>query len=490
MTPSLAPVRVNDQQSRTNQTEVAGVVRIGSLEDLRAALRLAAERDLPVTVCGGRHAMGGQPFGRGAVLLDSAGLDEVHDLDTDAGTVTAGAGIFWPALMRRLEELQPDDPHPWGIRQKQTGVDEVSLGGSLGCNAHGRGLAMAPIVGDVESFTLVDADGEVHRCSRQENAALFGLAIGGYGCFGVILDVTLRLQRRFTVERRVEAIEVKTVIQRVAEHRARGAVYGDCQYATHLDDPPGHHSGIVSCYHRVDGEPDSPDPSLSLSRERWTELVKLARRDKPEAFRVYREHYLRTDGRRYASDRHQLSPRFSDYLAAVNDGESGKPRADEAVPEETPGTTSGDGGPLRTEMITEVSCDPDALVGLLSTCRADFIEPGVDMTYGTIRFIEPDTETFLPWARRRSACVVVNLHVVHTPKGLARVRADFRRILDRVLEVGGSFYLTYHRWATRAQLDAAYPELPAFLAEQRHRDPAGRFSSDWLRHLQTLYPDA
>lgn len=82
----------------------------------------------------------------------------------------------------------------------------------------------------------------------------------------MIVKVTLRLQRRFTVQRRVEAIEVKTVVERVKHHLAAGAIYGDCQYATHLDDPPGHHSGIVSCYHRVDGEPDPPDPSLASPR--------------------------------------------------------------------------------------------------------------------------------------------------------------------------------------------------------------------------------
>ena len=55
------------------------------------------------------------------------------------------------------------------------------------------------------------------------------------------------------------------------------------------------------------------------------------------------------------------------------------------------------------------------------------------MTYGTIRFIEPDEESFLPWATRRSVCIVCNLHVVHTPEGIKKAQADFRRIIDRVI---------------------------------------------------------
>ena len=72
----------------------------------------------------------------------------------------------------------------WAIRQKQTGVDAVSLGGSISANAHGRGLLMQPIGDDIEELTVIDARGEVVVCSRAVNAELFSLAIGGYGLFG------------------------------------------------------------------------------------------------------------------------------------------------------------------------------------------------------------------------------------------------------------------------------------------------------------------
>src|SRR3989441_3618296 len=70
------------------------------------------------------------------------------------------------------------------IRQKQTGADRLSIGGALAANAHGRGLLFKPFVGDVESFVLVDADGIPRTCSREENAELFRLAIGGDGLVG------------------------------------------------------------------------------------------------------------------------------------------------------------------------------------------------------------------------------------------------------------------------------------------------------------------
>ncbi|MCV6900881.1 hypothetical protein OE165_28005, partial [Escherichia coli] len=78
----------------------------------------------------------------------------------------------------------------WGIRQKQTGADDLTLGGSLACNAHGRGLAMGPMVEDIERLTVVTTGAEVVECSRQANAVLFSLVVGGYGLFGVVTEVT------------------------------------------------------------------------------------------------------------------------------------------------------------------------------------------------------------------------------------------------------------------------------------------------------------
>src|SRR5947199_2791285 len=68
-----------------------------------------------------------------------------------------------------------------------------SVGGSLSANCHGWQCQKPPIASTVESLRLMDADGTILRCSRTENAELFSLALGGYGLFGVILDVELRV---------------------------------------------------------------------------------------------------------------------------------------------------------------------------------------------------------------------------------------------------------------------------------------------------------
>ena len=70
---------------------------------------------------------------------------------------------------------------------------------------------------------------------------------------------------------------------------------------------------------------------------------------------------------------------------------------------------------------------------------------------------------------------------------IKKAQADFRRIIDRVIEHGGRFYLTYHAWATREQVETCYPRFSEFLDAKLMHDPECRFQSDWYRHYATLY---
>ena len=78
----------------------------------------------------------------------------------------------------------------------------------MSSNIHGRGLELQPMVQDVESFRIINAEGKVLNASREENTELFSLVIGGYGLFGVITEVDVRLTPRQKIRRVVEVIEL------------------------------------------------------------------------------------------------------------------------------------------------------------------------------------------------------------------------------------------------------------------------------------------
>jgi hypothetical protein len=49
--------------------------------------------------------------------------------------------------------------------------------------------------------------------------------------------------------------------------------------------------------------------------------------------------------------------------------------------------------------------------------------------------------------------------------------------------------LTYHRYASRMQVEGCYPQFAEFLELKRKYDPEERFQSDWYRHYKTIFED-
>ena len=460
------PGVVNDVHSQLNSTRVARIVRPQNTTELQDAVVRASRRGESVGICGARHAMGGQQFASGMTLVDMTGLASVIDVDPERGLATVGAGIDWVRLINHLLWAFPDPGDAWGIIQKQTGADRLTIGGALSANIHGRGLRLQPFVADVESFTLVDAQGVLQHCSRSVNPRLFALAVGGYGMFGAIATVTLRLARRQKVERRVSVVAVDD-LPALFELRVReGYEFGDCQFATDPASREFLQAGVFSCYRPVAIDTPIPDGQRSLASHEWRRLLRLAHTHKSQAFAEYARYYMATDGQLYWSDTHQLAE-YPDGYHADLDRELGTP-------------VKG------SEMITELYVARPALPELMRSVRADARQHGAHIIYGTIRIIEEDDQTVLAWARQRWACVVFNLHVDHSPEGIETAAGHFRRLIDRATELGGSYYLTYHRWATGAQALACHPRLVEFIAEKRRFDPNGVFTSDWFTHHERL----
>lgn len=458
------PLLRNDVHSRLNPTLHARILRPADASQVADALHAATRAGQHVAVAGARHAMGGQQFAEGGWLLDCGAMDGIHGFDTERGLLCCGAGIRWPAVQRFLAGHRDAQGAGWALRQKQTGADDFSLGGALAANIHGRGLDLRPFVEDIEAFTLVTPDGGVHAVDRRASPELFALAVGGYGMFGVVTDVTLRLMPRRILVRRVSLLRRDALATAFEQARSDGALYGDFQFAIDPDSRDFLDLGVFSTYAPTDGPADA---ALHLEPAQWRELLTLAHTDKSAAFRRYSDFYLATDGQRYGSDDHQ----FGVYLDDYHDG------VDACL------------GHRGSELITELYVPREAIGGFLGVLAEDCRRHRTELVYGTVRQIRAEHETRLRWARRDWACVVLNLHVRHDADGLRKVRADMQRLIDHALDAGGSFYLTYHRHARPDQLRAAYPGIDEMMAAKHRLDPAGVLASDWYRGVSAALRD-
>lgn len=456
---------VNDVHSALTATMVSQILVPGSVDDLRAAFKLARTEERSICVAGSRHSMGQQGFATDGILLDTRKMNRVVGFDTGRGMIEVEAGMQWPQLLNELTVGQRGDGEPWAFAQKQVGADRMTIGGSLSANMHGRGLAMPPFVNDVEAFRLLTARGELLRCSRDENPELFALAIGGYGLFGVITAVTLRLVPRRKVQRLVEVRSAAGIARAFAERIEDGFLYGEFELSVDEKAEDFLDRGILSTWRPVADDMPLPGLLRDLAEADWRELLFLAHTSKAEAFRRYARYCLSTHERVYYSDEQQMSTYPEHYHREVD-------------------RRTGTRG---TEVLTEILCERSALEAFLADLRTFARAAELNIVRASIRLIEQDKETFLPWARRPYACVSLDLHVERGTRGLIRAGDAFRRLIDLGLRYGGSYYLAFHRHAIKRQLLAGYPQFPQFLRYKKKYDPGELFQSDWYRHYRDMF---
>jgi hypothetical protein len=215
-----------------------------------------------------------------------------------------------------------------------------------------------PIIAHLRSLTMVTADGELRRASREQAPELFALAVGGFGVFGPFYSVTL-------------------------------------------------------------------------------DLASLARAVAGAAAPVH----------------------------------LGLPQAD------APGQRFG----------VELLVPPGSSEALIARVRAALDERRCALTRLDARRTLPEDETFLRWARREYAALHIEYRVRATLGASVSATELRRRLIDLALAAGGAFAPGDLPHASRAQAEACYPMLGAFLAEKRRYDPAERVHSDWYRGTRDLW---
>src|SRR6266852_880531 len=173
---------VNDA-SHLNKTSVYGVVHITSEDDIRNALQFARDHNLKVTCAGQQHSMGGQTFTHDGLVLDLRNFNHIR-LDKEHKSVNLQSGVRWWQLQQLL------DTEGLSVKSMQS-INIFSVGGTLSINAHGIDPMPGPIAPTVRSLRVMLSDGSTVQASPTENTELFRHVLGGYGLFGVILDVDL-----------------------------------------------------------------------------------------------------------------------------------------------------------------------------------------------------------------------------------------------------------------------------------------------------------
>lgn len=169
------------------EVEPLGVVVPRTLEDVVAAVEIAAGRGVPILPRGGGTSLEGQTVGAALQLDFSKHLHRVRRIEPQERWVEVEPGVIPDQLNRALA--------PYGLMfaPDVATADRACLGGMLGNNSSGvRSLVYGKTVDHVLALDLLTADGRVHCFEELSREALQELLTSGDPLYGEIVDLTRR----------------------------------------------------------------------------------------------------------------------------------------------------------------------------------------------------------------------------------------------------------------------------------------------------------
>ncbi|HEY7434827.1 MAG TPA: FAD-binding protein [Methylomirabilota bacterium] len=451
---------VLDDASRLNATPVARHWRPARitgpawLDALRAELRAAAAEGRPVAVGAARHSMGGQAIIRDGVAMTldvKPGAEPWIGIDRRAGTYRVAPGARWRQVIAAL------DPEGFSPAVMQSNHD-FGVAATFSVNAHGWPVPYGPFGSTVRSVHVMLASGDVVACGPTENAELFSLAMGGYGLFGVVVDLEVAMAENVLLRPTYELMAAAQLGPRMAASLAQDASIRMAYGRLAVDARRFLREALLVTLRPVAG---APPPATSGGL-----FVTLSR----EVFRA-----------QIGSDRAKRARWYAETVAGPKTS-SGIASRNRLLNEPVANLAGRDRS--RTDILHEYFLPADGLEPFLAACRTVIPASRQDLLNVTLRYVQEDRTSALAYARGNRVAAVMLFSQRIAPADEEDMMAMTRRLIDAALAAGGSFYLPYRLHARRDQVTRAYPRLEEVVARKHHYDPGLLFrNAMWHRYL-------
>lgn len=433
---------VLDDASQLCPTRVASHITIKAdsgtevIEQVRAALAEARSARRPFVASAARHSMGGQSLARDGTVatFDQRWLEA----DTARKTYRVAAGTRWSTVIARLDAIGFSP----AVMQSN---NDFGVASTFAVNAHGWPVPFSGCGATVRAVTMVLADGSLVTCSRSENADLFRHAMGGYGLFGVVTELELDMYPNALLTPRFEEVNGPDLGQRFVQQLAADSTiqmaYGrmDVALDRFLE------RALLITYTPVNGG-EIPPAAGSGFKSRASRYLFRSQVDSDRAkrFRWWTEADL---GPRIASD--------ASRNTLMNE----------------PVVTLDDRDPFRTDILHEYFVAPERFAEFVQTCQAVIPASYQQLLNITLRYVNTDHDSVLAYAPGPRIAAVLLFSQEKTVRAESDMARMTHALIDRVLDIGGTYYLPYRPHASLGQLSRGYPQAAAFAARKRAADP-------------------
>ena len=443
--PAKADLRlIMNDASRLNPTPVIRHIRPKSdrqgdyLAGLRAELKDAAASNRRVAVGAARHSMGGQSLPRDgvAVTFDTPWFE----IDTAGEIYRVSAGARWSEVIAKL------DPLGFSPKVMQSNHD-FGVASTFCVNAHGWPVPFGPFGATVRAVRLMLADGEVVECSREKNAELFGLAMGGYGLFGIILDLDVEMARNVLLTPTATLMPAEEFAPKfiaLANDPAVLMAYGRLSVAR-----SGFFSdAVLTSYRAVTPQPQALPGATSKGSLTWISN---------DLYRAQIGSEIAKRARWAAETR--LVPRVGSGLATRN-----------SLMNE-PVSNLVNTSRVRTDILHEYFVPPERFREFLTACREVIPPAKTEFLNVTLRYIAADGTSAMAHSPKARIAAVMSFSQEMTVEGEIDMIQTTERLIDRITAIDGAFYLPYRLHARRDQVEKAYPGTQRFVERKRSYDP-------------------
>lgn len=435
-----------------HDTEIFGyevIPREDSIEYIKKIINKAQDKKIHLTVKGTQHSQGGHSYSRGGIVLDLSNLNNIELLGKNLVRIQAGA--TWKQVIEFL------NPLGLSIAVMQSDYD-FSIGGTVSTNVHGWQANKPPMVSTIHGFHILTSEGKVIYCNRSENYDLFKAAIGGYGMFGVIIDVDLKIvpNRLYWLKQEVFNIgEFPSYFQREVKDNSKANMFfgrfsiSKRYFLKRL---------IVKIYEDY----DLPIANSSLSVLNGTdEFVSLLFAS------TYNNQFFKKI-RWYIETSKAVNKVFK--TASRN----------QLLYQSTKVYTTKD--PKKIDLLQEYFIPINRFnefVSFLQTLQKDISPYLMNLT---LRHIEGDSETLLNYAKEDMLCFVMLLRGPKTEKFDQDIGRVAIKITNKALQLNGSYYLPYRPYQTRLQFMQSYPKFHQFKTIKNKYDPKMIFVNEFYKN--------
>ncbi|WNB91264.1 FAD-binding oxidoreductase [Bacillus sp. NEB1478] len=419
-----------------------------STKELQQWMKEAIRNDETIAIAGMQHSQGGQTLYPNGTLIDMKSYNQILDFQPKAKKITVQSGATWADIQKKI--------NPYGLSLKVMQSQNIfTIGGSLSVNVHGRDIRYGSLMDTVESFRLLKADGEIINVSRKENNEWFPYVIGGYGLFGVILDVTLQLADDELYQHRTVELDYSQYTAYFKEnvkndrfvrmHLARLSVAPDSflkeMYVT--DYLLANDQKKLIEYEDLKEEKIVTLPKFMLGLSRYSDTGKNL------LWNTQKKYFINNDGK-YES-RNNVMRSDSEFMEYENAN--------------------------RTEVLQEYFVPVDQFTAYVDDLRILLRKEDLNLLNITIRYVEHDENAVLSYAKDDMFALVLLINQGRSKQETKKTESIVRKMIDITLKHNGSYYLPYYSYPSKSQLRDAYPRIDEFFEKKRELDSGERFKN-------------